>query len=566
MVEKLRNRIFSALDGTIDEESFELLQRELEESASARELYIECVEMFESLGEIEPVNAGSAVRLAGQESARLSSKGPLSARQFALWFGSAAAILLVCSAIAFALGRNTKGNPAIVRQDLKGAGAVPADPQQSETMVAGHASLRRVLDVRWADGTAEYQAGDLIPEGKLVVDQGVIELDFFCGATVVVEGPAELDVHSDWELTCKSGRLRANVPPAARGFVVNAADSRIVDLGTEFSLRVGDENTQLEVIDGEVEVQQPSAGPQRLTTGQQKWLAGEQTNSAPVAKVASSQQLERRRTDQMKKQFSEWLDAANRLRDDPRLLAYFPILAERGEDIQANRRISNAAATGDGLDGFLVGSVSRSQGRFGESTSGLEFGRPGARVRVRIDGTFDAFTFVTWVKIDSLQHAYNALFMADGYENGEPHWQINHEGKMMFSVMVDDSAEIMHYSALEDAVVRGAGRHKIYWTPVIWDLSKSGRWMHLVAVYDPDDGFVRQYVDGQKVGETVIESEWMVKQMHIGAAEVGNWGQPSRKTPSFAVRNLDGTIDELAIFNAALDEQEILQLFHEGRP
>lgn len=90
--------------------------------------------------------------------------------------------------------------------------------------------------------------------------------------------------------------------------------------------------------------------------------------------------------------------------------------------------------------------------------------------------------------------------------------------------------------------------------------------MHLVAVYDPDGGSVRQYVDGQKVGETAIESEWRVNRLHIGAAEIGNWGQPFRKTPSFAVRNLDGTIDELAIFNAALDEQEILQLYHDGRP
>lgn len=46
----------------------------------------------------------------------------------------------------------------------------------------------------------------------------------------------------------------------------------------------------------------------------------------------------------------------------------------------------------------------------------------------------------------------------------------------------------------------------------------------------------------------------------------GNWGQPFRKSPGFAVRNLNGAIDELAIFDDALSAEEIQTLYENGKP
>ncbi len=562
MNDKLQTQIFAALDGTIDPPDFEQLQRTLEQNAEARQLYLECIELFESLGEAEPVDTDFAKASLPPAVSRNTSFG-----QYPVWFSAAAALLLICSLVAFGIGRRSMtGVRAMSGVLAADDGSVTSEPKGGETMVSGHASLRRTLDVRWATGTTPFQSGDLIPEGQLKVDEGIIELDFFCGASLVVEGPAELDIQSDWELTCHLGRLRATVPPAARGFVINAAETKIVDLGTEFALDVTSENARVEVIDGEVEIQHPSIDPERLITGQDKWLLGRQSTARTVSEVATPEELQQRQADQQRRSLRRWLAASNALRNDKRLIAYFPIESAADADPTDARRVSNAARAGPAGDGYLIGSVLRSPGRFGQSSTGLEFDRPGARVRVRLDGDFSAFSFVAWVKIDSLQHAYNALFMADGYENGEPHWQIDSEGRMMFSVMVDDRAEVTHYSPVEDAIVRGAGRHRVYRTPPIWDLSKSGRWMQLAAVYDPLSMRVRQYVDGEKVSDVPIEPDWLVKQLHIGAAELGNWGQPFRKTPSFAVRTLDGTIDEVAIFDAALSDQEILDLYQAGKP
>ena len=67
--------------------------------------------------------------------------------------------------------------------------------------------------------------------------------------SVVVEGPAKLDVESDWSVRVLEGRLRANVPPAARGFIVKAADSEIVDLGTGVAVIANNTWTAIQAAD-----------------------------------------------------------------------------------------------------------------------------------------------------------------------------------------------------------------------------------------------------------------------------------------------------------------------------
>jgi hypothetical protein len=52
----------------------------------------------------------------------------------------------------------------------------------------------------------------------------------------------------------------------------------------------------------------------------------------------------------------------------------------------------------------------------------------------------------------------------------------------------------------------------------------------------------------------------------IGAASIGNWSDPRyRKDPEFVVRNLNGAIDEFAIFSEALDSGEVRKLYESGK-
>ncbi len=565
MDDSIRSLIFQAIDQTISADDFERLQDAIEQSDEVRAEYLRAVSLCESLSDVAadentasddlcptPVQAPSSFRFLNWK-----SKRPISTANWTLRFAIAGAFPVVF-AIAFMFGvRDGARHQKSIIDKAEATGT----NSEAESVIAGHATLRRSVDVRWAKKSNSYREGDVLPAGVLQFDQGVAEIDFFCGATLIVEGPATLNVESDWLVRVARGRLRANVPPAARGFMVKAAGSTIVDLGTEFALDVGTENAHVEVIDGEVELRGGEHDGSLLTTGQKRWLKGAAGDDDSLTGLSTIGDVRRRRDTAQAARFAQWKRHSQQLRTDDRLIAYYPIV-----ESQSGRRVPNQSASGSERNGQTVGLVNRVTGRFGTITSGFEFDRPGSRVRVRIDGDFQAFTFECWVKIDSLEHRYNALFMGDGYENGEPHWQIRDDGRLMFSVMVDDSKEIVHRTQFDEQPVRDAGLHRVYMTEPFWDISKSGQWFHIAAVYDPVGRQVVQFVNGQELSRHEITDQFHISTLRIGPAEIGNWGQPFRKTPWFAVRNLNGAIDELVIYGAALTSDEIQSMYEQGKP
>ncbi len=564
MDRQIRDLIFQAIDETISSEDFERLQDAIERDADVRAEYLRAIGLSETLGEI------AAEVGVGLKTDRLPQAEPSADEQvFALrnrsrwdvrsprFVALAIVVLAAVSAAAFWVGQTqtTHQSPSVVdEQEVR--------DEPTESRLAGHATLRSTVGVRWANDAKPRRDGDVLPDGILAFDEGIAAIDFFCGAALIVEGPARLDIESDWSVRVLEGRLRASVPPAARGFVVKAADSRIVDLGTEFAVEVGAESARVEVIDGEVELRGGDHDGELLVTGQSQWLNGEGEQTGTLSDLSTISDLQQKRDEAEGQRFAEWQEHSRNLREDDRLIAYFPIA-----EMQRNREVRNAALTaGKNCDGLLIGPAEWTAGRFGRLSAGVGFDRPGARVRTRIDGEFSAFTFACWVQIDSLKHRYNALFLGDGYENGEPHWQIRDDGRLMFSVMVDDTQEVKIVNQFDAHPVRGAGLHRVYFTEPFWDSSKSGEWFHLVAVYDPTERIVIQYVNGEEVSRQEIIDKFHIEKLRIGPAEIGNWGQPFRNTPWFAVRNLDGTIDELAIFDAALDEREVRTMYEQGKP
>jgi hypothetical protein len=599
MNEELRRLIFKAIDKSIDADEFETLQDAIENDDDVRDEYLRAVHLCENLSdlataaysdrqEVEPSVVATPVSIQDSDpgSGRWSEGSTFVERSRSLdrigirpagLLAVAALLLGLMGGTAFMVGRyGTRPGEALVvevpveepsdagESDRQASDPEASDPEASEDAertIAGHASLRRAVDLKWSVSQSGYREGDVLPKGLLDIAGGVAEIDFFSGATLMVEGPAKLDLESDWSVRVISGRLRASVPPAARGFIVRAADSEIVDLGTEFAVEVGENQAQVEVIDGEVKLVGGAHDGSHLLTGERRTLAGSDVDNPWLADLSTIGDLQRRRAEAMLGRFEDWKAYSHQLRKDGRLIAYYPIVEK-----QEQRRVVDVASSDGSQDGTLVGLVGRVQGRFGMQSSGLEFDRPGSRVRVRIDGEFSAYTFSCWVRIDSLDHRYNALFMGDGYENGEPHWQIRDDGCLMLSVMVDDTQDIRHFNKIDKTMVKGAGLHKVYYSEPIWDVSKSGQWFHLAAAYDPLNRRVTQYANGQLVASDEIEDRFFIDQLRIGPAEIGNWGQPFRETPWFAVRNMNGTIDEMMVFDAALDANEIESIYEQGKP
>ncbi|QDV58959.1 FecR domain-containing protein [Rosistilla oblonga] len=144
-------------------------------------------------------------------------------------------------------------------------------------------------DAVWAQEPIEY--GESLRAGDLVdIDAGLVRLIFNCGAGVVVEGPARLELRSEWEACLQRGKLAAVVPEGAKGFTVLTPDMRIIDLGTKFAAAVDESgHADIQVYEGEVEVHSrtPARGdkPLRLEAYAQSRFS-QSSSVQPEIKVA----------------------------------------------------------------------------------------------------------------------------------------------------------------------------------------------------------------------------------------------------------------------------------------
>ena len=127
------------------------------------------------------------------------------------------------------------------------------DPEESKA--GGVAILTRAVDVIWEEGGPAPVIGSALATEVLRIRSGVLQLEFYGGVTLVAEGPAEIELKAIDRIACRSGKLRARVPPSARGFRVDSPAVDLVDLGTEFGMRiVPGQKSEVHVFDGKVEL------------------------------------------------------------------------------------------------------------------------------------------------------------------------------------------------------------------------------------------------------------------------------------------------------------------------
>lgn len=541
------------VDETIEEADFERLQDRMIESATLRAVmrrYLAIDSALQSreadLGVLDEDSAAGPW-LESREPRGSAPEAKVIAFPYRAAFALVAGLALLLGVGALFLATKSQTEPG---------GEGIAHGSGEEPSARGFAVISGLFDVEWAEGASPHREGDTLGSEVFRLAGGTAEIQFFSGAVMTVEGPSEIEMKSAWEAECRRGAVRMSVPPAARGFRLHAPETEIVDLGTEFGLVVKEGESHVEVIDGEISVRHRDAEETILEKGDALGLQAEgPAVEVPNGRIAfpdaskfSGRALEEQRAD-----FERWQSHREALARDERLIAYYTFDRQGRKGLVPNLTVPRNAE----LDGAVV-LAEPVDGRWTGLKEALEFRRPGSRVRVNVPGEFSAFTFVAWVRIDSLDRWYNALFMGDGYETGEPHWQIRDDGKMMLSVMVDDTRPNPY-------VPNDAGFHRVYFSPPIWDPSMSGQWLHLASVFDPENRAVSHYVDGKRIHRQEIEDRFFIDTLRIGNGEIGNWGEPFREDPVFAIRNLNGRMDEIALFGAALPDEEIRELYERSR-
>ena len=512
------------IEGSISEADFLKLEAEMRVSSEARQAYYARLKLTDSL------------RL---ESSLLPEEE--SDRTVPIWSG-AFRVLAGIAAVLVVVFLGAYGLKSSLEERTN-------DIAAAEPIATGYAVLAEHSEAIWVN-QPNLDRGDLVPQGPLQMESGLARLELFSGVTIIIEGKAEFEINSPMEMSVLHGKIRALVPTAAHGFRVLTNSGDVVDLGTEFALDVTPQHADMHVLEGEIEWHPNAKQKQLLSDGESlRWT----TTGSPESVAFEPNQFpgladfERKFVSQRLERRQAWSDSAAALSSDPRMIAYYPM----NQSNEWGRQLLDESHSG--LDGTVV-SARHDADRWGQSGSALSFSPAGSRVRVSIPGEHRSITFYCWARIDSLDRMYNSLFLTDGHELNEPHWQIMSDGRLFFSVKRRDA-------------VAGSGKDKhIAYSPSFWDPSQSGKWFQIATVYNVDEKTTTHFVNGETISQDRISDEYIVDTVRIGAASIGNWNEPTRGDPTFALRNLNGAIDEFAIFSGALSASEIADLYEKGRP
>lgn len=568
--ESLLPLIDELIEGSISEADHTKVTRALASSGALREQYLARVElewMLEQEAELSMIHrVASGVNASTLEpDTSNSNRASLTAgRTIKRTHGVIAGFLIGIAAsiitwLAIPLS-NQPNNQSTFDPRNMGSGSTEQFVNLSEPSASGFAVLRSAHRAHWEQ--EEYAAGDLISNGLNHLKSGVIQLELFSGVQITMEGEALFTIDSPMHLTMNRGKANVFVPEPAKGFTVETSSGKVVDLGTEFAIDVSKQQADVRVIDGEVEIRPLDRPQERLTTGQTFRLQQDEAHAmnAPLDfDVTNGQNYSVKQGERLQSRLSEHLEARQKQLEDARLVAFYQLAPSSGE----RREITNLAfaprAESDAFFNASNGAIvaaNPSVDRWGRPGQALDFGPLGSRIRVRTNGTLSGITLNCWVRINSLDRWYNSLFLTDGHEKREPHWQIMNDGRIFFSVKIPNS----------EGAKNRTPQH-VFYSPSIWDKTKTGRWMMLSVTYDPAEKQVTHFLNGKAISNEKIPEFAIVDTIEIGDASICNWNDPLyRSDAKFVVRNLNGCMDEFAIYSEPLNPNEIQSLYQSGNP
>lgn len=220
--------VAAACHGTAGEARLAELARLLAESDAALEAYIARVELHASL----LTRRDCAVVSPLVEPRMPPTAAAIPARAWLSIAAVVAGIGIVCGLVGFPGGATPRVQPVV-------------------------GTLADVSSVVWVRPDVEAAAGGPVRLGEqFELASGSLRIDFACGASVWLTGPAIFTVESPLAAMLTLGRARVMAAtPEAKGFTIRTRTSRIVDLGTEFTAEaLPDGRCRVGVSSGEVRI------------------------------------------------------------------------------------------------------------------------------------------------------------------------------------------------------------------------------------------------------------------------------------------------------------------------
>lgn len=230
--DELRNLAERYCDGLLTPAELERLNGLLQANPNAQRMFLEVGTIHAGLqwtSAAPPESTGVTARLMNQPQPISTSSPPSPVRRFLRPALLAAAAMIVVGLSMIMLRHKNDADP-------------------TPTI----AQIRRMVDVVWSSGTSLAEGATLQP-GKLRLTRGLVEIQSTSGATILLEGPAELDLLHVSEAALHSGRVVIRITDPNASFKLVTATAQLLDLGTEFGVEIeSGDKTVLQVYEGEV--------------------------------------------------------------------------------------------------------------------------------------------------------------------------------------------------------------------------------------------------------------------------------------------------------------------------
>lgn len=244
------DELFAALcdDRATDEQRAKLTEL-LRSSADARDNYLRYVDLHAALAvELVPTIESSIVDYHAGETIFADAERPLrpgpesapSARRFTSWATVAASLLLCVLGTWAIVSWTTQRSP-----DQQVAAS---SPSPSQTL----ATLAWAKDCSWKNH--DILEGQPLSTGTYELQSGSAMLRMTGGAELVMVGANRIEIRSAGSVQLHFGNVVVRASDDAEGFTLWTPNSEVVDLGTEFAVKVtSNGDTEVHVLDGIVE-------------------------------------------------------------------------------------------------------------------------------------------------------------------------------------------------------------------------------------------------------------------------------------------------------------------------
>ncbi|KAA1259912.1 FecR protein [Rubripirellula obstinata] len=437
----------------------------------------------------------------------------------------------------------------------------------------GVARIGSSIDAAW-NRSATPDSGNVLGSGWLQLDSGLVRLDFFSGVRMTVQGPARLELRSEWEVFLDSGSVRCEVSEMGKGFRVQARGMDVVDLGTEFGMRVGPSgDPEVHVISGKVALIDEAGNPKlEIVERQAMQMSDGQLHSTPYSEsgFTSVGEVTQRSNRVRERNFLEWKRHADEISQDPTTVIHYTLQDQDRDDLQVTNEAAQATSATDAL---IIG-CDLTDGRW-PGKKAIRFQGGGDRLLLAVDQPQESMTIMMWLQVNDHNQELMGLLMGE-----EPDRRLNANAKWMGGLR---QAELEAYRSAQIKLTRwglwqsgalhlGQFRRPAddpirdwehYDTEPNQTLVPSRRWNHIAVTYDGPSQEISQFVNGEEVASWDTEYG---DSLRLGHLAIGNLSVDQTEINMGVTREFFGAIDEVVISSRAYSADEIQACFTVGKP